>query len=198
MGLTLEADRVKRPKNPSESRRLVLDALTFQDMSGKHYSRIAEFQGDRDVRWTYAGGDPHGGLLLKPDVKDWSRKVDLSGFHGSVALRLRLLNEKNEPEPVHDIEKEKMQEPTKEVTKTIVLDDTPPEVTRLEPVSSSIVRGKPFVVQARGIDESGIKDVVFVVGKFPANAPLPLDAIARPGKQIKEGSSTWAAELVVP
>src|SRR5262249_984838 len=94
--LTLEADRVEQP----EKRKLVLDALTFEDKGKKHFSRIAEFRGDRDIRWTYAGGGRHGGLQLHPDVKDWSREVDLSGFHGSVTLRLRLLDEKNEPVPI--------------------------------------------------------------------------------------------------
>jgi hypothetical protein len=167
-----------------------------KEAASEQFSLLDEFHGERNVSLFFRGDGRNGGLRFVPEVKDWSKSLDLGGLFGSARLRLRLLDKDGGEREILDGDAGKK---TKEVRKTITLDDTPPEVTRLEPASSPIVRGKPFVVQARGIDdESGIRDVVFFVGKLAANAPLPPDAIARPGKQTKEGNSTWAAELVVP
>lgn len=194
--LTFEADHVADPG----SKRLVLDALTFVDKDGKrHFNRLAEFEGDRDIRWFFAGAGPDGGLRLTPDVKDWSQEVDLSGFPGKVTLRLRLIDKENIAETVLDTDKEKWDYEAREVSKTIVLDDTPPKAVDFEKIPRPAVRGKPFVVQAGGIDdESGIREVIFFLGKLPPSAKLPPDAIAVPGTPIKKDSPIWAAELTAP
>lgn len=194
--MTVEADSVSAPENKT----LILDALTLAKGGEKHYNRLAEFSGDRDIRWSCAGGGRHGGLLLKPDVKDWSSKRDLSGFEGKVTLRLRLLDKKtNEVVKVVDPDKEDWSNTVNEVTKTIVLDTTPPEIISFEPVPPGAVRGKPFVVRAKGLDaESGLRDVVFFLGKLPPSADLPKDLIVVHGerRQGKEDeSSTWTAQL---
>jgi hypothetical protein len=193
--MTFEADYVKAP---ADTKRLVLDVLALTDKEGnKHYSRLADFRGNRDMRWFLTGGGRQGGLQLQPDVKDWGQGVDLSGLHGKVTLRLRLLDEKNKSMDVLDTDKEEWKSTPDGVSRTITLDDTPPAV-RFEKLPRPAVRTKPFVVEARGIDEeSGIRDVVFFLGKIPGNAPVPPEAIARPGRQLKK-DGPWTAELVVP
>jgi hypothetical protein len=191
--VVIEADNLK----DYEDARLVLEAAPLladkKEAGNVQFSLLEEFRGERNVQLFFRGNGKNGGLRFVPEVKDWSKNVDLGGLFGSAVLRLRLLDKDGGELEILDGETGNK---TKEVRKTVTLDDTPPEVT-LVPVSSPIVRGKPIVVEAQGSDEeSGIGNVIFFVGKLAANAPLPPDAIARPGKQ--KDRSTWAAELVVP
>jgi hypothetical protein len=191
--VVIEADNLVN----REDARLVLEVAPLltdkKKAAADQFSLVAEFRGERDVQLVFRGGGKDGGLRFVPQVRDWSKSLDLGGLYGSVMLRLRLLDKDGKEREVLDGE---TGDKTTEVLKTITLDDTPPAV-RFEKLPRPAVRTKPFVVEARGIDdESGIRDVVFFLGKIAANAPVPPDAIARPGKQSKK--DVWGAELVVP
>lgn len=192
--VVIEADNLVEP----EDARLLLEVATpvpGKKEAEEQFNVLAEFRGERDVQLFYRGGGRNGGLRFVPEVRDWSKKLDFGGLYGSVTLRLRLLDKAGAAKEVLDGERGVK---VKEVRKTILLDDTPPEGVRLTLVSRAVVRGKPFVVEARGSDpESGIRDVIFFLGRLPAADKLPTNAITVPGKRVnKEGGSFWTADLV--
>jgi hypothetical protein len=193
----IEADNLEQPMDA----RLVLEMLSIVDKGDKRevseqFSPLAEFRGERSEQFFFAPAGRRGGLLFKPEVKDWSTALDLGGIHGKATLRLRLLGESGEPRGVLDAETGRQ---VTEVRKTIVLDDTPPEDVRFEKLPATAIRTKPLTLFARGTDEeSGIRDVVFFLGKPPADAKLPPDALAAPGRRLEKGSDIWTAELLVP
>ncbi len=195
--VSLEADNV----GEGDKKRLVLDLVTRVDHGDNegikvHFRRLAEFAGDRSKRIFAAPGGPNNGLLFKPEVKYWSTDLLLDGLRGKIELRLRLLSDKKN-EPFLDTETDKWDK-VNEVRKRIVLDDTPPEVVRIDPIAKA-VRGRPFLVRARGSDdESDIHEVVFFVGRPQADGKVPPQAIPVKGRPVRNQGDAWQAELMVP
>jgi hypothetical protein len=193
--VVIEADNLEQPADA----RLVLDVLTVvmgdPTMPQEQFSPLAEFRGERNVQMFYAAGGRQGGLRFRAEVTDWITEQDLGGLHGPATLRLRLLDRDNKPREVLHAESGQM---TTEFRRTVVLDDTPPEDVRFTQPPTSAIRTRPLVLSATGMDpESGIRDVVFFLGKLPPNAALPPDIIAAPGVLPRRGR-VWSATLVVP
>jgi hypothetical protein len=167
------------------------------------YSELATFQGERNRRLFFALEGPEGGLLFKPDLKDWSTTVDLSAIHGEATLRLRVLDGKT-PVPVldiaNDLDKSKDERKKVEaVSRKVALEDSPPEGLRLVRVPKKVVRGKVLRVKARGDDPGErITGVVFFLGKPLPDGKVPPDAVSAPGERSKVADNLWRAELPVP
>ncbi|HTU21202.1 MAG TPA: carboxypeptidase-like regulatory domain-containing protein [Gemmataceae bacterium] len=193
----IEADNLAQPADA----RLVLEVLSVivksdKEVPSEQFSPLAEFRGERNIQLMFAVGGKRGGLLFRPEVKDWGAELDLGGLHGATTLRLRLLDKDNRPREVLDAESEKT---TIEVRKSVMLDDTAPEEVRFEALPPRAVRTLPLTLSASGIDpESDIRDVVFFVGKLPPDAKLPADSVAALGRRARIGGKVWSAELPVP
>jgi hypothetical protein len=194
--VVIEADNLEQPADAH----LVLEVLSVvkgdPNVADEQFSPVAEFRGERRVQMAYAAGGSRGGLLFRADVKDWATDLDLGGLHGPTTLRLRLLDRDNKPrEVMHGDTGER----TIEVRRTIVLDDTPPEDVRFTLLPTGAVRTRPLVLSASGFDgESGIRDVVFFLGKLPPGAPLPADILAVQGRLVRRGGRVWGATVTVP
>jgi hypothetical protein len=194
--VTLEVDDL--PEAEGRTVRVRVELLSsVEGQKEEQPSDVVELRGDRDRRLYFSATGPRGGLLFRPEVKDWAPTVDLSASSGPTKLRLRLLDEKNQP-----LEDEKG-EPLQDV-KVTVLDDTPPEGVKLRAALAKAVRGKALPLEASGHDpESGIRKVVFFMGKplpgdkLPPGAdPLPGELVKAKGKEAPPGP--WAGTLVVP
>ena len=153
------------------------------------YSELAEFRGERDEKLFFAVG-LRGGLLFRPEVKDWRAEVDLSGVYGPTKLRVRMFDDKGKLIPVLD--KVTGRKDADEVVKTVVLDDTPPVDVRFVRPPARAVRGKSLIVYASGDDpESGIRDVVFFRGR-----PLPDKKVPPPGTKLIPGELVEAKRKI--
>jgi hypothetical protein len=153
------------------------------------YSELAEFRGERDEKLFCAVG-LRGGLLFRPEVKDWSTTVDLSGVYGPTKLRAQMFDDKGKLIPVLD--KVNGRRDADEVVKTVVLDGTPPVDVRFVSPAPRAVRGKSLIVYASGDDpESGIRDVVFFRGR-----PLPDKKVPPPGTKLIPGELVAAKRKI--
>src|SRR5262249_48869175 len=120
------------------------------------------------------------GLVFATVARDWVEDLDTAGMFGSRQLRLRLLDRAGTQlaPPVFD---------------TIVLDDTPPQDTRIVPADKPI-RNRLIDVKAYGTDpESGGARGVF----SRAGPPAPDGRPAR-GSVVVEGPPPTAADGPYP
>jgi hypothetical protein len=195
--VTLEADNLEQPGEE----RLLLEVLSRVARNDREppleqFSLLSEFRGERSERLTYAPGGPHGGLLFRPEVKDWSTELDLSHSYGPTVLRLRLLGKDNRPRKVLDPETDLE---VMEVRKTILLDDTPPHDVRFEGPPRQAFRGRAVVLRASGIDEeSGIREVLFFTGRPLPDGKIPPDAPWAAGRRVARDGAIWSGELPLP
>src|SRR5262249_26275746 len=152
------------------------------------------FTGERSERLFFLGSGPRGGLLFRPEVRDWRTTVDLSSVQGRARLRLRLLDEKDAPVRVLDkealarararagqeadvrTELAKLEKSllVTEVQRALVLDSTPPENVAFRKAPLRVVRGQRLALAATGEDpESGIADVLFFLGPAAPGGRVP-------------------------
>lgn len=161
------------------------------------------------------GGD--GALTFATSVRDWKIDLDVAGLFGKRTLRVRLLNEAGEPVELLDEEAAIDPQPRTRtaIVQSVVYDGSEPDVTALGVLGlpaakgrkNQLVRGKPLTLYARAEDEqTGIKEVVFFVGKPNADGTLPMGVEPVPGilapvdaKAIGDARKpTWLAQLPVP
>jgi hypothetical protein len=164
------------------------------DKEAESYSELAEFRGERDQHLFFAVG-LRGGLLFRPEVKDWHAAVDLSGVFGPVQLRARMLDDKGDPIAVLD--KERGVPNVRAVVRTVILDATPPEDVRFVAVAQKAVRGSALIVYATGTDpESGIAEVAFFRGRPLAGGKVP-ETVMIPGELVAPKRRIWGARIAV-
>jgi hypothetical protein len=150
-------------------------------------SQDARFSGERETHWWWGRGGRQGGLLLRPELKDWSADFPLDGRVGRVDVRLRLL--KDEPKP-------------DDPTATIILLNTAPDSEGLgvevDPKTKP-VRGKVVKLIATAKPEAAVEEVVFFAGRAKDDGTIPPDAVKIPGKQAgKKDGTEWVAEMKLP
>jgi hypothetical protein len=194
----VEVDGLKQAvRDKARARLEVLSPVPEEEkVKEKQYSEIAEFRGDREQRLFFAPAGPRGGLLFRPEVKDWNAAVDLSEVRGRTTLRLRLLDDMGNP--LTRVDRETGTKEVLEAIETTVLDDSAPEDVRLGPEPKQAVRGKPLQLEASGHDpESKIREVLFFVGKPLPGGKLPADAVTAPGVAVKGKPNLWAGRLPV-
>jgi hypothetical protein len=202
VAVRLEIDDLDRQHQDTARVRLELVSTTGGKEPMERASAVAEFRGERQQRLLYVAGGPQGGILFRPEVKEWDAKLDLSAVHGPARLRARLLDEKNEP--IKIIDKVKQLDPKAEkgtvdfIEQPIVLDDSAPEGVEFVNLPKRVYRGESFTIRALGDDpESGIAEVLFWYGRATPDGKPPADAFVTTGKQVSQKDKAWTASMPV-
>jgi serine/threonine protein kinase len=176
----------------------------FKEQEGESLT----FIGDRRVRLFFNPTGPDGALLFRTEVQDWSAGLDVKDVFGQRVLRLRLLANDKEEKVIDSSEKVEPQEPARDKFKekpfvrfSYLVDGSPPEGVKfvLERLPATRKEGDPLRVVATGQDpESGIKEVIFFVGKPDKDGNPPPNAVQAEGRPVAKEDNTWAAELAAP
>jgi hypothetical protein len=189
----------------------VIELGLDRDADGKFSKangEIVDFAGNRQVKMFFNPAFPGGALQLKPELKDWTHNFEMEEVFGARTLRARLL--KNADEAKKDKDEDREIDPNmnkvfgdsavgKPIFQTVVLDGTPPEGIEFVNMPTQVKRGDSLTVNAKGFDpESGIKEVLFFVGKLDKDGKLPPNAIQAPGKLIDPEKGIWTADLDAP
>jgi hypothetical protein len=154
---------------------------------------------------------PEGALVFKTDVHDWDVLLPTKGLFGKRDLRVLVLKK---DKPVRVEESRGPEDPA--VYLTVMLDGTPPEITKLgvrkeRPEADGLPKLEKgngrLAMYAVGSDpESGIKQVLFFLGKPAADPKTPgvlkmpegADPVEGvPSKEEKGEPTTWVAQLPV-
>jgi hypothetical protein len=144
-------------------------------------NEITEYRGARQQQVSLTPAAADGAIVLKTAVHDWSQSRNMAGVYGHRAIRARLLDTDRRPM-------------ARDALAEVIFDDTPPEpdsikFARVEP---RIIRGSDLWLSATANDpESGIKDVVFFLGKPPADNTLPPKTEVYRGVATQDGTTTW-------
>jgi hypothetical protein len=170
-------------------------ALNQNDELEQKPISLAKFHGDRQITVLFNPMGPKGGLLFKPEFKDWSTELNLSEVFGKRTFRLRLLDKDGNPIKVRSGAEG---EPVEKVEKTLVLDASKPEEVKFLDFPKTLVKGLDLPLKARGVDpESGIQEVIFFAGKPTPDGKLPPNPIVAEGKPVDQTRTVWAADLPV-
>jgi hypothetical protein len=168
-----------------------LDALLELDLGltkdGKFEKAISKtFSGCREQHVRWSASSPDGALLVRTEIHDWNTELDTAGIAGERELRLQARKKQD---------KSLLAEGAAPVT----LDSTPPEGVQLLGLPAKAPLGTGLVVQATGNDpESGIREVVFFVGKPPADGKLPPTVETVPGTPLTAKQGVWTGSLLLP
>jgi len=141
----------------------------------------------RDLKARISPTGANGSLLIQVEGKDWVREVDIAGVQGERVFRVRPLRLANEPTVPAG----------KEGTAEITFDGTPPEnVTFVDPPATAL-QGVFVPFKATGKDDDSlIQDVVFFLGKPPADGKLP--PTLETYKATKDSNDVWSANVPMP
>jgi hypothetical protein len=157
-------------------------ALGKEDGGQFQIKAIKELQGSREKKVHFRPGGPDGSLVFQTEVKDWVTEVDTAGVLGVRTLRVRLKDAGEKPI---------------EGKATIVIDSTAPEEVQIVDAPATALQGAYVNFKATGKDpESGIEEVVFFLGKPPADGKLPptLDTY----KAAIGEKDHWSAKVPMP
>ncbi len=154
---------------------------------------VRTFVGDRREEIVLGPPGPGGALQLKAIVEDWKRDFNTTSNFGEFKVRLRLLDATGKELEATNTKNAK---PSTEIVESLMLDNNPPANVKFVKAPATLEQGKPLSLQATGTAESGIKEVIFylgkpVDGKMPPNAPK---VDARPDADRKN----WSGVLAVP
>lgn len=189
----VEVDNAK-PDEVAELEILAVSLNQNEELDQKPIS-LARFNGDRRLNLLFNPVGPNGGLLFKPEIRDWSVEQDLSEVYGKRTFRLRLLDKDGN---VIKVRSGAEGEPVEKVERTLVLDASKPEEVKFIDFPKTLLRGSALPLKARGIDpESGILEVVFFAGKPAPDGKLPPNPVAVEGTPTDATRTVWAAELPV-
>ncbi len=137
--------------------------------------------------------DLQGMLVLKPAVSSWLLELNTEDIIGRRVLRAQVLNAEKKPETVLDA---RTGETTTEVLQEIVLDGSKPRGVAFVGLPRTLPLGSGVVLNAVGSDpESGIRRVVFFVGRISSDGKLPVDSVE--GRPVATAPGTWSAALPV-
>ena len=127
------------------------------------------------------GGTPH----VEATLGDWSIDVPTAGIQGSFQARARL----------RDAEGREIAT----ASRSVIIDDTPPRWVRLARLPKQARRGAALEVRAAGqVPASGIREVVFFVGKPTPDGKLPPNAPTATGTPLPGAPDYWSAKLPLP
>jgi hypothetical protein len=170
----------------------------YRDRACEHpEGEVFHFKGDRRPRLFAATKGPLGGILFHGEAQDWITDIDTAKVFGTRYLRVRLLeDDSKKPVAFIKVNADGTTERATEIRAGMFLDGNLPDVA-FGDFPKEQVRGTPLTVEAIAKADSGIKQVVFFVGKpgkdgkLPANAPM-VEAEQVPGKDV------WVAQLPAP
>jgi hypothetical protein len=169
---------------------------------------VAEFRGGaRDERLFFAPG-MGGGLAFEPKVTDWMTELSRRDYVGEIRLRLKLLGKVKGKEVVIRVrDGHTLKDDQDSVTRTIFLDNTPPEIELFQAVRDKndkplvSVKDKRRSVKLRAVgrdEESGIKEVQFFAGRPTPEGVLPVDHPPVEATPLKENPNEWVGDFEVP
>jgi hypothetical protein len=141
--------------------------------------------------------------MFRTEARDWNVQLDTAGIFGERWLGLQL-----DPRAAF-INSEQFQpanggfRTTEQIIRPLGLDATRPEGVEFVQFPRTLPRGSLLPVKVAGFDpESGIRQVLFLSGKLPADGKISPDAVLAllddpaPEKNRKE-KKTWEAQLPV-
>jgi hypothetical protein len=144
---------------------------------------VKYLSGDRERNVRFSPTGPDGSLLFQIQVKDWDTTVDTAGVLGIRYLRVRPKSRADEPTALDDLTK-------------VVIDSTPPEGVKIVEAPETAMLGRKVNLKATGDDpESDIREVLFFLGKPPADGKVPptVDIVAASGPNAKKQYSATVA-----
>ncbi len=127
------------------------------------------------------GGLPH----VEAGLEDWSIEFPTAGIHGTYEARAQL----------RDADGREIGS----ASRSVIIDDAPPRWVRLARLPRQAKRGTALEVRAAGqVPISGVREVVFFVGKPAPDGKLPAGAPAATGTPLPGSTNSWSAKLPLP
>jgi hypothetical protein len=174
----IEADNCPNPNDDLEL------ALGIDRAGHFEKSVVKILHGCRDKKVRFRADSADGALIFQTEVNDWVENIDTAGVLGKRTLRVRPLKQADD-------------ETAPEGRADIILDSTPPEDLQIINPPATAFQGAFVAFKASGKDdESDIKEVVFFLGKPPADGKLPptLDTY----KATRDATGNWNADVPMP
>jgi len=146
---------------------------------------VRKLDGPRQGRVGFLPTGPGGSPVVEASLQDWSVDFPTAGIQGTYEIRARLRDAQG-----HWL---------LSVSKPIIIDDTPPRWVKMARLPKQAKRGAPLEIRATGhIPLSGIREVVFFVGKPMPDGKLPPGVPTASGKPLPGSTQTWAGVLPLP
>ena len=146
---------------------------------------VRNLDGPRDGRVGFLPTGPDGSPLVEASLQDWSVNFPTAGIQGTYDVRVR----------VRDAERRWLLS----ASARVIIDDTPPRWVKLARLPKEARRGTPVEIRATAQTPlSGIREVVFFIGKPLPDGKLPPGAATAPGKPLPNGTTTWSGTLLLP
>ena len=146
---------------------------------------IRKLDGPRDGRVGFLPAGPDGSPRVEASLQDWSVDFPTAGIQGTYEARARL----------RDAEGRWLLT----ASTPIVIDAAPPAWVKIARLPKQAKRGTPLEVRAAGeVPLSGIREVVFFIGKPMPDGKLPPGVATAPGKPLPAGAKTWSGTLLLP
>jgi hypothetical protein len=132
---------------------------------------LVRFDGPRQIKLKFSAASPDGALVLQADAADWSHEFDMTGINGERNLRLRLMQGDTAIPFFNSLTGERKNF----YIHTVALDGSPPDALDfVDNFPEKLLRGGALDLQVKAVDlETGIKNVVFFVGKPGPDGKLP-------------------------
>jgi hypothetical protein len=168
---------------PSDS---TLDLSLGRERDGRFEARASRrFAGPRRAWIGMSPPGPAGAILVDASLDDWVHAFATAGIRGRYELRAQL----------RDAEGRLLET----ASRPVVIEDAPPRWVRLDRPPKQARRGTTLGLRATGdVPASGIKEVVFFLGKPAPDGKPPADAISSPGRLRPGDPPTWTASLALP
>jgi hypothetical protein len=136
---------------------------------------VRNLDGPRDGRVGFLPTGPDGVPLVEASLQDWSVNFPTAGIQGAYDVRAR----------VRDAEGRWLLL----ASARVMIDDTPPRWVKIARLPKEARRGTPVEVRATAQTPlSGIREVVFFVGKALPDGKLPPGAVTARGKPLPNGA----------
>jgi hypothetical protein len=127
------------------------------------------------------GGSPH----VEASLQDWSIEFPTAGIQGTYEARAQL----------RDADGREIAS----ASRSVIIDDVPPRWVRLARLPRQAKRGTALEVRAAGqVPASGVREVVFFVGKPAPDGKLPAGAPTATGSPVPGAANSWSAKLPLP
>jgi hypothetical protein len=157
--------------------------------AGVPASEIEELPGAREQHVRLPSPRPDGALLFRTEVREWVRELNAKELYGPCKVQAWLVSP--------DEERSTILSASAPVT---LVGTSPLGVQFVTPLPRQKVRrDRPLYVVASGeAAESGVRQVLFFVGKPGPDHTLPAGVVALPGTPVKGQPGSWATRLVLP
>jgi hypothetical protein len=144
-----------------------------------------KYDGPRNSRVGFLPIGPGGSPHIEATVEDWAVEYPTAGIQGTYEARARLSDADG-----HGIGSASL---------PVIIDDRPAPWVRLSRLPKQARRGSLLDVKAAGqAPASGLREVVFFVGKPTPDGKLAPGAPSATGTPLPGGANTWTSKLPLP